>query len=64
MMGWIDLCGIRIGCHYFVCLWESVLRGLCITGVVVTRTVCLWGCISMRFCDTETACSWSSMLYS
>lgn len=32
--GWIDLCGIRIVCHRFVYLWESVLRGL----------VPQWGC--------------------
>ena len=32
--GWIDLCGIRIVCHRFVYLWESVLRGF----------VPQWGC--------------------
>lgn len=34
MMGWIDLCGIKIACHCFVYLWESELRGF----------VHHWGC--------------------
>lgn len=57
MMGWIDLYDIRFVCHRFVCLWESVLRGLCIP-----RTVHPWGYISLEFYGTKTACTSSSVL--
>lgn len=33
-----------------------------VNGVVITGVVFPCGCISLGFCDTETACTWSSML--